>query len=452
MKTEIDERMTKARFALVMSQPFFGTLALHLELVEADIPTMATDGRKLWYSKKFLDELTEKEIQGVIAHETMHCAYRHMTRRQHRDPKLWNIAGDFAINTDLLAAGFTLPKTDCIDKNGRFKGMNSEKIYEALRQQQQQQPPPPPPPPPPPSDEDGDGAEGQGDDESDDDADQEAGDQSGEGDDGEPGDDKPGEGSGDGEGEGGDEAQDNGAGKPFECPDPGMCGGVMDGASESDPVENDKLDKEWEINVRQAMNVAAAGTLPGALQAIAKQIAHRAIDWREVLCRFIDDATTRDYRWTRPNKRMLGIGYTLPSLVRESIAHVGMVIDTSGSIFDEVTFGKFCTEAQAALDEGRIEKITVIQCDVRVTCINEFYSGDIIELNIDGGGGTRFSPAFQWFEDEAPDVSAIIYFTDLYCSDFAVEPACPVLWAVHGPDQEYRPKVLPFGERVDLVG
>ncbi len=106
--------VTRARTVLLVSQPFYGTLALQLELVEVTdksfVNTMAVDGRHLFYNPEFVLSLTEDELVGVNAHEVAHCAFQHMTRRGHRDPRLWNVAGDYAINADLLDAGFVLPK------------------------------------------------------------------------------------------------------------------------------------------------------------------------------------------------------------------------------------------------------------------------------------------------------------------------------------------------------
>jgi predicted metal-dependent peptidase len=129
-----EKRLTRARSALIIDQPFFGVLALHLEAIRDDsIPTMATDGTRLLWSADFVAELTDAEIKGVLAHEVLHNAYRHHTRRQARDPRLWNVAADYAINRDLLAAGFTLPKGRLYDP--RFGEAGAEEIYSRLQRE-----------------------------------------------------------------------------------------------------------------------------------------------------------------------------------------------------------------------------------------------------------------------------------------------------------------------------
>jgi predicted metal-dependent peptidase len=37
-------------------------------------PTNDTDGRRLVYNPAFVEKLTAAELEGVLAHEVMHCA------------------------------------------------------------------------------------------------------------------------------------------------------------------------------------------------------------------------------------------------------------------------------------------------------------------------------------------------------------------------------------------
>lgn len=131
MSAESD--MLKARAQLLMDQPFFGTLALRLKLVQDDdnCDTAATDGTRLVYNSKFIGKLDTVTRKGLIAHEVMHCVFNHMTRRQERDPKVWNVATDLAINTHLLACGFVLPEGGLVDD--QYIDMTAEAIYNKIK-------------------------------------------------------------------------------------------------------------------------------------------------------------------------------------------------------------------------------------------------------------------------------------------------------------------------------
>lgn len=102
---------------------------------------------------------------------------------------------------------------------------------------------------------------------------------------------------------------------------------------------------------------------------------------------------------------------------------------------DDVALACINTEAQAALDDGVIEEVVAIYGDTRVTRVDTFRTGDEIELDPRGGGGTDMKPLFQHVAEEHDDAALIVCFTDLYIGDPGPEPHCPVLFAVTGyPD------------------
>ena len=128
---ETRTKLTKARTRLVLSQPFFGSLALRMGLIENPaIETMATDGRDVHFNPSFVDGLTMDELVGVLAHEVMHPACNHHTRRGSRDAERWNIAADYAINPVLIDNGFTLPAEALLDP--AYAGLSAEAIYNRL--------------------------------------------------------------------------------------------------------------------------------------------------------------------------------------------------------------------------------------------------------------------------------------------------------------------------------
>lgn len=126
-----ERHMLKARAQLLMDAPFFGTLAVRLKLkADDEIKTAATDGVHLIYSPKYVDKLSPMELRGLIAHEVMHCALNHTTRRQERDHKKWNVACDYAINNHLIECGFVLPTGGLVD--AKYNNLSAEAIYNRL--------------------------------------------------------------------------------------------------------------------------------------------------------------------------------------------------------------------------------------------------------------------------------------------------------------------------------
>ncbi|MBQ7430619.1 MAG: hypothetical protein IJV29_13215 [Butyrivibrio sp.] len=88
--------------------------------------------KKLMLLKKdwFLS-LPKKQQTGVFLHELWHAARLHDVRLGDRDPVVWNIAGDYRINNDLLSDGFELPP-DCLQNSKYTRNISEEEIYDDI--------------------------------------------------------------------------------------------------------------------------------------------------------------------------------------------------------------------------------------------------------------------------------------------------------------------------------
>jgi predicted metal-dependent peptidase len=490
------ERVAKARAELILSQTFYGVLVSQVEPVASNqFPTMATNGKQHFFNPGFIAELTQNELLGVQAHETEHDARRHHTRREGRDPVEWNIATDYAINIDLIDAGFTLPKGALVDE--KYRGMSAEDIYR-IRELDRQKQQPQPEQGDGEADEDKDADEGnddagepKGDDDSSeagDDAGDEAGDQPGDDADGDEGtgsgegqdegdgdqgkgegsgsgdeasDDGKGSGAGDAEGEGqgegpggaGNEAGDGAEGSQPSSGDPGRCGEVLDGAEGA--AELADVDAKWERVLRQAAMLAAKrGDAPGHVSREIERADHPPQDWRETLRAFFDGGAQTTETWSRPNRRLIGGGLYLPGREREGINRAAILVDTSGSM-DDVALAAIGVEVQAALDENVIDELVVIYGDTRVTRVDTYRAGDEVEFDPKGGGGTVLQPLFDHVANEV-DASLIVCFTDGFIdvNSGSPEPSCPVLFAFTGYPQQVRDHIAnaPWGAAAIDVG
>ena len=135
--TNADLKMGQAKMTLLIHHPFFGSIAGGLNFVETDnVKTMATDGRSIFWNRAFVDSLDKDHVMGVIAHEVMHVALKHMLRMEKRNHKKWNICTDIAINDILIDSGFSIPEQGLFSTSkpewNKFKGWAAEKIYADL--------------------------------------------------------------------------------------------------------------------------------------------------------------------------------------------------------------------------------------------------------------------------------------------------------------------------------
>jgi predicted metal-dependent peptidase len=76
--TQASVKIQKARIALLLDHPFFGSLLFRLrERERRSIKTMATDGVSLFFNPEYVTAISQAELKGSLAHEVMHPALQH---------------------------------------------------------------------------------------------------------------------------------------------------------------------------------------------------------------------------------------------------------------------------------------------------------------------------------------------------------------------------------------
>lgn len=443
------QKVSAAREALILDQRFFGSLIYAAPIIEAThvgghhIDTMATDGKRIFYSPSFIDTLTLGEVKGVLCHEIMHISNGHNLRRGSRDPHLWNVACDYAINPLIIKGKMILPQGALI--NPAYAGMSAEEIY--LREQAKPKPAPAPqqkgaqaPQQGGKGDDasqDGD-APGEAQDEQQGDADQDQG----EPDQGKDDDNKPSQ----------DQAQGDKPSQDQGKPDFSKPGLVLDAVNEdgSALTDADKREALAEIQVQviQAAQIAAkAGQDACGFDRLVEDAKNPREDWVEVLRRFIQQnvEVPADPTWSKLNRRSFALDTMMPGRKREGLGELLIAIDTSGSM-DALLVGKSIAELKAILEDTDYETVTVMACDAWVHWHATFDKGEKPVIRVPGGGGTAFSPVWRKADALGLNPKACVYFTDLDCHDFGEEPEYPVLWAQWGS----YPAKPPFGEIVKV--
>ena len=134
MSDPVVSEIVTARVNLLFNAPFFGNLATRLKLVDATkwCPTMATDGRCLYYNREFIKSLTRSQLIFMVGHEVLHCVYDHLGRRQNRDPDLWSMANDYITNYTLQKEKIgEMPPGGLIDDKYTDE-LTSEEVYKIL--------------------------------------------------------------------------------------------------------------------------------------------------------------------------------------------------------------------------------------------------------------------------------------------------------------------------------
>jgi predicted metal-dependent peptidase len=379
MREEVKERIIIARVGLLLRHPFFGNMATRLKIQAADewLMTAAVDGRNLYFNTQFFNAMNNKEIEFVIAHEILHCVFDHLTRREDRNPMLYNIAADYIVN-NLLVRDRIGEKPSIVDcyQDFKYEGWTSEEVYKELF----------------------DEAKKNG---------EEFLEQLGEMLDEHL----------DLEGDGTEEDNKDGKGRPKYS------------KGELDQIKDEI--KEAMINSAQT---AGAGNVPGGVQRLIKELTEPKINWRELLRQQIQSTIRSDYTWMRPSRKGWHTGAILPGMNFQDTIDICICIDMSGSIGNDQA-KDFLGEIKGIMDEYKDYQIKLWCFDTSVYNEQDFTADsgeDLTDYEIIGGGGTDFMVNWTYMKDNDIQPKKFIMFTDGYAWDSWGDPEwCETIFIIH---------------------
>lgn len=238
-----------------------------------------------------------------------------------------------------------------------------------------------------------------------------------------------------------EEYEESGGGLPENILD----GDILDATDES-MSDEEKAHKEMEVQaiivkaVTQAQMDQQAGSIPGEINRAIQDLINPKLNWKELLQRFVDGVAKEDYSWRRPNKRYFP-EVIMPSPFSETIDHMTVAIDTSGSVSEEMLL-EMLSEIQGIYDVFQPKKMVIMDCDWEIHNIHEVQdSNEITTLTFNGGGGTSLHPPVDWAKKQETNV--MLYFTDLWAAQIEEEPEFPILWICYS---DHDP--APVGETV----
>lgn len=401
----VETKIKQARLKLLLGQPFFGNLVMHLPLVDATdsgwCPTAAVDGRNIYYNREFFKKLSADEIQFVLCHEILHVVFDHFGRRSHRDPSWWNMANDFVINGTLIKDRIGKMPTERVpveeddgsgkktkaqrvglydEKYTKPQMWTSEAVYDDLEKRKVKK-------------------------ELTLDVHLEMG--------------KDGAGGKNGK-----------KGIPIEI-------------SEEDLK---KIRDDVKGKVLQAAN-AAAGKMPEGLRRLIDDLIEPKVNWRDLLKQSIQSCITDDFTWMRPNRKHMYSGIFLPTLDKEETIELEIAIDMSGSITDEMG-REFISEVYGIMSMYSDFKIGLLTFDTQVYNHRTFTKDtmdDMLSYKLKGGGGTDFSCFWNHWKKEQIEPKMALIFTDGFpFGDWGPSNYCDTLWIItEGAKTRVKP---PFGQ------
>jgi predicted metal-dependent peptidase len=358
---------------------YAGVLMVGKYEVRDDVPTARTNGIDCQYGSKFIKDMTDSDLRGLIVHENLHKVYQHMFLWQHlyeEDGSTANKACDYVINLEIDAidkrtSGFiTLPKGGLLDH--KYVGMDSQTVYNMLREDKDE------------------------------------------------GDDNSG---GNGDGDGFDE-HDWQSGKDMSQED----------------IEQVAKDINQAIRQGQLMAGKLGGNQSRELGSLIEPKINWCEQLREYIS---STAVGKDIStWQRVNRRWLQHDTYMPSTITETVGRIVVAPDMSGSIGDD-ELSKFLSEVQGICINAKPEKVDLLYWDTDVAAHEVYTQEQLDTLSSStkpaGGGGTDVACVSKYLKDNQIKPECVIVLTDGYIyGDWGTWTA-PVLWVIVGGNKVVPP-------------
>ncbi len=373
MNTE--DRITKAKVALLISQPWFGQLSCYLTLIENNkIDSAAIDERGyFYYNLKFIEKCSDIELKGLVMHEILHLAYQHPFRIQHRDQTIFNIAADLKINYELIRLDnhtLELPKGGLMPNwEGKWSCANAkvenigekttEQIYEELKKQ------------------------------------------------------------------------------AFKIPSfiLDLLKG-QSGVEEIPPSQIPVLAREWQARI-DAANTQLRGDVPEGLARELKALENPELPWIQILRQRLRKMT-RERTWKKVNKKYLPFYFPASTVIKGLTAVVAIDTSGSISQ-EQLTKSLSEIWGLAETFRSVRLFLMTCDADVWDTMeLRNGNKAKLLKMKMRGGGGTDFRPVFKLVKKNYQNmIDCLVFFTDGYGTFPEKKPFYPVYWITDSRDVKY---------------
>ena len=402
-------RILLSRMRILSAHPFFGLLLMHASFfVDEGIGTACTDGKNIRFCPKFMDELSDSELDFIMMHEIMHIALMHCNRGRKYDPEAFNIACDIVVNSNILLATGMKSESITLRKYGESMHLapsgtegykyTAEEVYAML----------------PNSMKEGLGGRSRG-------------------------------GGGKGESrDGSGKSRGSGSGSRSKATAAIEKGSWDDHSRWGEYGEDETYGDVWAKRVRDAAITVSVqdpgnsrGTLPLFAERLLRDLRTAKCDWRTILADFISREIC-DYSFSPPDRRFDGTGFFLPdySDSEDVVEDILFMIDTSASMSDGMITDAY-SEIKGAVDmfDGKLRGWLGF-FDAAVVEPEPFCNEDeLYIIRPYGGGGTSFEVIFRYVRERMTDKppASIIILTDgqaPYPSE-SMTGDIPVLWVIN---------------------
>ena len=416
-----EKRIERAQLKVLFNCPFFASGVARLPVRFTDrnwdgspLQSASTNGKEIIWNPEWFDQMADEHVVTVYCEEVAHCLLGHLWRMPTGgDVETWgkaadacarNMMADFSAFKTNQGCADPFPFPEGMDKSHlSYKDMAEEQVYQKMMLNPRK---------------------GQN-----------------------PGGNGPGQGKGGQQPQsGGGKQKSPGSGSGGQGQPPPFAEFQSQSTNSNTPQGKDGKEQaqDWQNAFVSACHAARQrGEAPGGIQRMIDELLTPEVPWQEILRNCLRELCNDDWNWMKRNIPLGdSTGFILPSLESEKVGPVVMGIDTSGSV-DHELLKAFKGEEQGCLDTMKPSKLTEICCDAAIHRVKEYRTGDIVDMEAPGGGGTALEKIFEYLEEKQERPKCVVILTDLQTSFPKTEPEYPVIWVVYGTDDK-----APFGQTI----
>lgn len=335
--------------------------------------TAYTDGVNKFYGATYTASLTQPQVAGLIMHENLHIALKHLSRNLaywEEDSESANIAADYVVNAIIAKYDpdiVVLPPGALYDP--KYDGWSFGRVYADLRKQSKQ-----------------------------------------------------GGGSGS---------------KPSPLDSHHMFGVLNESEDGGDEEQTSKIEQQIDNALREGALLAGRlkASLPRAVTDSLVPEVDWVQETRQFVSASM--AGRQEYTWRQFDRRRLANGYYCPSIEDETVGDLAVFIDCSGSTLLPRVWNRFVGELVSLCHRVRPERLRVVYWDTEVQAVQNFTEREFDSIKSlirpVGGGGTRVGCINDYVMQNSlrGKMNCAVVFTDGYVeSSFDWQMPCPTLWLV----------------------
>lgn len=226
----------------------------------------------------------------------------------------------------------------------------------------------------------------------------------------------------------------------------------LEGIDDHEPILDETTKNEVISKMSEVFGSRSNGTGSSALDRVIEKVYKpEPFNWRRALTKYIRGWMKDNYTWNKPSRAGIANGLILPSAGKTPRMHIGVAVDTSGSIYD-TELQTMMNHLFTILTQFKDFTVDVWCCGSQVypETLRTFTASNKNELHAfefksDGGNDMRMNFEFIKNNFKVDKLDVLIIMSDFYDpldGDTETTSPCPVIYMCLDHDSFKKPSLI----------